>query len=298
VAGKPRGGTVIERIFGTTNQQFIHQLEGNTQLMKHPRGVTKAVLPENFAGWTLPQLHGALEYYFYEFYGKNDHPAHGEAPTEHFKRKMLETGERQHHLVRFDDVFRIETCPPPPGKSTREVDHQRGIKISHLWFWNDIFMKPEFKGQAVEVRMDPWDPGTVFVLAKGQWMACRSKMHALLSKYTEVERRYLFEELAKQLGRKIASLREGRLAEWLHCLDSKNFNPKLAEQQEASKSIYGALGMTQAAPIQKTEPAPVVPLKVSPSNPKPRPKADEKVKITIHRGVIPLEEDNDDYSLL
>jgi len=37
--GKPRWGSVMERVFGTTNSQFIHQLDGNTQTrMDLPNG--------------------------------------------------------------------------------------------------------------------------------------------------------------------------------------------------------------------------------------------------------------------
>jgi len=298
-SGTPRFGSVVERVFGTTNQQFIHQIEGNTQLMKNPRGVTKSVLPENFAAWTLPELHGALEWYFLELYGKTIHSAHGEFPSEHFKRKMVETGERQHHMVRFDNVFRIETCPPAPDKPTRKVQHQRGIKVGYLLFWNDVFAKPEMKNQELEVRVDPWDPGTVFALIKGQWVACQSKLQPLLSKYTEVERRYLFDEMAKQFGKKLESIREARIEEWIRLYDPKNFNPKLAEQQAQSKSIYRALEMTQAIPDTRERnvpTAPIVPLQVAVEM--SQPKTVKREKPPARRGIAPLEVDNDDYSLL
>lgn len=298
-SGTPRFGTVVERMFGTTNQQFIHQLEGNTQLMKNPRGVTKAVLPENFAAWTLPTLHGALEFYFQELYGKTEHPAHGETPSDHFRRKMQETGERKHHLVRFDEVFLIETCPPPPGAGTREVDHQRGIKVNHLYFWNPVLHKPELRGKKVEVRVDPWNPGRVFALFKNEWVPCISKLNAALSKFTEVERRYLFEELSKQLGRKLSSMHEHRIAEWISLLDPKTFNPKLAEQQQQSKALYSAMGMAQVASDNSemiSNHAPAMPLKTLEPKTEVRPRRREKH--LVRSSITPLEVDNDDYSLL
>ncbi|MHC5717816.1 MAG: hypothetical protein ACYTX0_38350 [Nostoc sp.] len=39
--GKPRFGSVIERLFGTTNTEFIYNLLGNTQASKQPRQLTK-----------------------------------------------------------------------------------------------------------------------------------------------------------------------------------------------------------------------------------------------------------------
>jgi putative transposase len=293
-SGKPRYGSVMERLFGTTNDQFIHQLEGNTQLMKNPWSVTKAVLPEHLAAWTLPQLHGALESFF-KLYGSSIHPAHGESPTEHFKRRLAETGERQHRLVRIDEVFLIETCPPPADTPTRKVDGQRGVKIRHLWFWDDVLARPEVRNQEVEVRVDPWDPGTAFALVKGRWVACRSKLYPILSRYTEVERRYLFEELAKQVGGKIGSLKSHRLAEWLRILEPKNFDSKLSEQQAQGKAIYGALGMTQAAPAKQPAPEPKVVVPLKPTRTKAPLKPEKPV---VRRSVTPLEVDTDDYSLL
>lgn len=296
--GKPRYGSVMERMFGTTNTQFIHQLEGNTQLMKAARSVTKAVLPENFAAWTLAHFHGALEQFF-NLYGSSLHPAHGEPPADHFKHRMAETGERQHRLVRYDEVFRIETCPSPADSPTRRVDGKRGVKIRHLFFWNDVFTRPDLTKQEVEVRVDPWDPGTAFALVKGQWVACRSKLQPTLSRYTEVERRYLFEELAKKMGGRIGSLSPHRLAEWLQILEPKNFDSKLSEQQGDGKAIYGSLGMTQAAqnsPAPQPNPSLVIPLKASRA--KPPAKSDGREKPAVRRGVAPLEVDTDDYSPL
>ncbi len=299
--GKPRYGSVMERIFGTTNTQFIHSLEGNTQLMKNPRSLTKAVLPENFAAWNLSQIHGAFEKFFFSLYGTTEHPAHGMTPEEYLRRRLEETGERQHRLVRFDDLFRIETCPPPYDRPTRVVDHQRGIKIRSLYFWNDIFRRPDLKNKEVAVRMDPWDPGTAYVLAKGQWVICVSKIQPMLSKYTEVERRYLFEEIAKRSGSRVGSLTPHRLSEWVSILDPKNFNPELSDRQEESKALYGALGMTKAVPTlppPKPEPEPVavVPFKAL----KPRPVATTKASenVTKRRPAAPPEEEFDDYSLL
>ena len=44
---KPRFGSVIERLFGTTNTEFIYNLLGNTQAAKRPRQLTKEVDPRN-----------------------------------------------------------------------------------------------------------------------------------------------------------------------------------------------------------------------------------------------------------
>ena len=46
---KARFGSVCERLFGTANTQFIHNLRGNTQITRNVRQVTKSVNPKTLA---------------------------------------------------------------------------------------------------------------------------------------------------------------------------------------------------------------------------------------------------------
>jgi len=46
---KGRFGSLVERAFGTTNTQFIHNLQGNTQITRNVRQVTKGVNPREHA---------------------------------------------------------------------------------------------------------------------------------------------------------------------------------------------------------------------------------------------------------
>ena len=48
---KARFGSVCERMFGTANTQFVHNLRGNTQMTRNVRQVTKAVDPKGQAVW-------------------------------------------------------------------------------------------------------------------------------------------------------------------------------------------------------------------------------------------------------
>lgn len=56
-AAKARFGSVIERIFGTTNTEFFYNLRGNTQITKNVRVVTKSNNPKGQAVWTLDELY-------------------------------------------------------------------------------------------------------------------------------------------------------------------------------------------------------------------------------------------------
>ncbi len=54
--GRPRFGSVCERLFGTTNTRFVHTLAGNTQITRNRGKVTKSVNPKGQACWTLAAL--------------------------------------------------------------------------------------------------------------------------------------------------------------------------------------------------------------------------------------------------
>src|SRR5207244_13388665 len=51
-----RFGSLVERVFGTTNTQFLYNLLGNTQMTRNVRQVTKSVNPHLSFGRTLSAL--------------------------------------------------------------------------------------------------------------------------------------------------------------------------------------------------------------------------------------------------
>jgi hypothetical protein len=58
---QPRFGSVIERLFGTTNTEFVYNLLGNTQASKQPRLLTSSVDPKRQAVWTLADLYNWIK---------------------------------------------------------------------------------------------------------------------------------------------------------------------------------------------------------------------------------------------
>ena len=80
--GRPRFGSVCERLFGTTNTRFVHTLAGNTQLTRKRGKVTKSVNPKGQACWTLAALATRLGEWAYEVYDTLEHPALGQSPRE------------------------------------------------------------------------------------------------------------------------------------------------------------------------------------------------------------------------
>lgn len=176
---KPRGGSVIERMFGVTDQQFTHNLIGNTQALRDPRRMTSDVDPRELAQLTLEDIDKGLSTYF-AAYAKNFHRGIRQVPADLFERAMAECGERQNQRRIDPELFHLLTMPVVP-KGTAKVQPGSGIKVNNLTYWNDVFRLPEVEGSRVEVRYDPDDIGRVFARVQDQWRECRCALSSELN---------------------------------------------------------------------------------------------------------------------
>lgn len=195
----PRFGSLIERLFGTSNTEFLYNLRGNTQITKCVRQVTKSNNPKGLAVWTLAELNEYFCRYAYEVYDQKEHQALGQSPRDTYLTGIANSGSRtQRHIV-YDENFRILTLPSTP-KGTAKVRMGEGVKINYLNYWStdDSFRQPDVEGTQVPVRYDPFDMGTAYAFVKGQWVRCISEHYALLQGRTEKEVRYASQELRRQ----------------------------------------------------------------------------------------------------
>ena len=170
---KSHFGSVCERLFKTTNDQFIYTLLGNTQAAKRARLLTRAVDPKHHALWMLPDLYTYLCEYAYQVYDQNEYSGIGMTPQAAYLWGMKQGGEREHRRIPYDDRFLKATCPTTT-KGTEIVQKGSGIKVNHFYFWNNAFRNPEVIKTAVPVRYAPFDPSTAFALVQGQWVTCRA----------------------------------------------------------------------------------------------------------------------------
>jgi putative transposase len=167
-----RFGSVIENFFGVLTSQFIHSLVGNTQLMRNVRQVTKSILPENLAIWTLPTLYDFLEAYCFQYFNFHVNADVGQAPADAFKALVLKHGIDALQAQKFDEGFLISTMVGVNGETAR-VQPARGVKIR-----GDYFYHPDLDrvlGQDIPIRYDPMDAGRVFAQVAGKWVPCLSK---------------------------------------------------------------------------------------------------------------------------
>ncbi len=174
-SAKARFGSVIERLFGTMNTQFVHMLLGSTKIMKNVRQVTKSNNPKKFATWTLEEFYVALCDWAYEKYDIQPHPAIGKSPREAYEEGMKQFGTRPHRLIPYDENFIVMTLPSTPkGKAT--IDPNRGIKINGIYYWTDaLFDDPKLANQLVPVRYDPFNMGIAYAYVDHRWIQLMSE---------------------------------------------------------------------------------------------------------------------------
>ena len=183
---KSRFGSVIERLFGTTNTRFIHSLRGNTQITRNVRQVTKSVDPKGLAIWILEELHKRLAEYLFEVYDTMDHPALGQSPREAFQAGLEAFGFRPECRIPYSQDFIIATLPAAP-RGRAKVMPGRGVKINYIYYWSASFQDPAIENRRVPVRYDPFDAGTAFAYMGRHWVECHSEHYALLQGRSEKE---------------------------------------------------------------------------------------------------------------
>lgn len=196
-AAKARFGAVLERLFGTMNTRFVHNLQGNTKVMKNVRQVTKANNPKRLAIWTLEEFYVALCDWGYEKYDTQPHPALGQSPRDTYLEGMRQFGSRSHRLIPYDDNFTMMTMPSTP-KGIATINVTRGLKINGIWYWNDALIEdPALANQQVEVRYDPFNRGVAYAHVKGEWIKLMSDHFTEFEGRSEKEIQIRSEELKR-----------------------------------------------------------------------------------------------------
>jgi len=201
--GKPKYGSVVERIFQTTIDQFISNLLGATHDM-NPRQVGKDVAPELKAIWTYEKLWVRLQEYLTTVYHRNVHSTLGQTPDDALTQGLQTFGLRSHALFSYTETFIILTCPST-AKGDAKVQPQ-GVKINYLYYRCPAMDLPGVLNSRLDVRYDPSNYGTAYVLLQGVWQKCYSEYYAIFQGYTERQIRIASNHLrmkAKLLGQHI-----------------------------------------------------------------------------------------------
>ena len=254
----PRFGSVCERLFGTTNSRFIHNLMGNTQITRNVRQVTQVVTPQNQACWTLSALYTRLCEWAYEVYDQIEHAALGQTPREVFETGMQLGGQRPQRLIPYDESLHMLTLPTT-RKGTARVVACLGVKIHYIHYWAEAFLDPEVEGTQVPVRFDPFDAGTAYAFVKGRWVRCFSEHYARFAGRSEREMMLATAELRKRRQRhnQQSTLTARQLADFLASLEAEELllEQRLRDTQtrEVLAPITGARSVPGSSQIEETE---------------------------------------------
>jgi putative transposase len=266
---KPRFGSVVERLFGTANTQFVHNLTGNTQITKQVRQVTKSIDPKQHAIWTLGDLYTYLSRWAYEVYDTRLHPAVDMTPREAFQKALTVSGARTHCSIDYDDTFRFFSLPTT-AKGVAKVQPGCGVKINQLYYWSDEFRPSTIEHTQVAVRYDPFDISVAYAFVKSRWIPCLSQYYLQFKDHSERELLLATAELRKRFHEqaKHPSITAKRLAEFL--ADACAHEAVLLQRQRdaEARDVFAQMGgspkepskepsLEQTAPAQSTmtEPA-------------------------------------------
>lgn len=248
-AGRPRGGSVCERLFGTSQTQFINNLEGNTQAYKNHRQLTKAVDPEEHAIWTLELLYESLCEWAFEIYDTTIHPALGQTPREAFQLGLVLSGKRDNKIILYDKEFEIWTSPTT-RTGTAKVSATHGVQINGRKYWNKAFRIPKVAGTLVNVRYDPFDIGIAYARVENKWVEGISEYYSVLKGKSMHEIKIISEEIRMRLGRKNLKITAKHIATYMLSLEGKQ---KVMRQQQNDsevkpilKLINGCMGQSDS----------------------------------------------------
>lgn len=219
---KARFGSVVERLFGTANTQFVYNLQGNTQSARNPRQMTASVDPRDHAIWTLESFAQRLRQFAYEVYDTATHVALGQSPREAFAQGLAQGGVRNCRLIPYDEQFRMMTLPTT-RKETARVLPGRGVKIHNIYYWSETFRDPLVEQTQVPVRYDPYNVGIAYAFIRKQWARCISEYYPIFQGRSEQELSLAAAELhqRQQKTAQESSITARRLANFLRSLEAE-----------------------------------------------------------------------------
>ena len=238
-AGHARWGAQMERMFGTTNTAFFYNLQGNTQLTKDVRSMSREVSPEMRAIWTLPALYPVLQQFLFEEYDRTVNTGIATTPRAAFERNEQVMGKRDVRQIPYDERFLIMTCPLV-DKGTARVT-LNGVKVNYFYFNADVLYP--LVGKDIAVRFEPFDLSTVWGFVDGYWVRLKSKFDRLLKGYTQYELEQVCDELRKRRSNaekdRLADTRIARFISSVHQQEAALLARKRALEAQAALNADG-----------------------------------------------------------
>ena len=264
--GKSRHGSIIERIFNTTQSQFIHNLMGNTKAWRHFRQVGRDVSPERLARWTFAMLDEKLGEYFTQVYHQNHHVTLGMSPQQKYQEGLRFSGLREHRFIPFDSGFIANTCPST-AKGVARVS-PRGVKIHYRYFTCDAILGSRHHGCEYPVRYDPFNMNRGYIFVDGRWHDCLAYDSALMPVMSERAMKVATATLKVKYrtARNQAAMNAARLAEYLQSAEQDMALMAQMLRDRESATVVARLSrppevmkLDQSTPVVMNEPPAFIP---------------------------------------
>lgn len=249
---EPRFGSVIERLFNTAHEQFVHNLTGNTQITRNVRQVTKGNDPKRLALWSLGPFYEAFCDWAFNRYDTEEHGTLKQSPRDAYFSALRLTGLRRHRLIAYDEEFKILTMPAV-RKGTAKNIAGRGVKINNRYYRCEELYEPEFEGEDLPARYDPFNYGLAYVYLKDGWAKCYADNFHELEGRTEREQMLLTAEERmrdRRFSRGLADRAMRRARKHLEDMEKEKaqseqlrlFRKKKVENNAVLEVINGGLG--------------------------------------------------------
>lgn len=165
-----RHGSIIERVFGTTESELIHTLDGNKQLQKLGRGQSTSHKSEKFAAWTPDEFNNRLKNYAYLHYPTVNRRGISETPQNRWNFSLKKFDEIPGTKVLSEASFLISTLPDADGKEFKTLRQNQLIFRSTTYVLSKKV--PGYSGGKTQVRVkyNPYDYCHIWALVEGYWV--------------------------------------------------------------------------------------------------------------------------------
>ncbi|MBU2886758.1 DDE-type integrase/transposase/recombinase [Gilvimarinus agarilyticus] len=166
-----RHGSIIERVFGTTESELIHCLKGNKQLQKLGRGQSTSHHSSKRASWTPDTFNTALKDYAYLRHPHIARRGISETAQSRWDRSLSTFDECPGTKIKSEVAFILATLPNAHSK-----DGCRTLTNNQLHFNNVDYLLsvkvPGYSGKKcrIPVKFDPYDISYIWGKIENRWV--------------------------------------------------------------------------------------------------------------------------------
>ena len=189
----PTKGGPVESAFSALCAELVHNLEGNTHLLKRARMITKACHPDQFAIWTSADIRETVEEYVSL---RNDLPRSGKpSPNDIAAACYQKFGPPPRNMPTVDELQLL--LLPFVERETRKVSKRGVIKANNKRYGirGEQNILRRYAGKRLKVRVYPEDPNKIVVLLDSPRksvhcvnLACSGPSQDIIDRANEISR--------------------------------------------------------------------------------------------------------------